>query len=391
MAPTHSALPTGRLPYLPALDGVRTLAVLLVLASHVGLGVARGGGIGVTVFFALSGYLITTLLLAEHAAGGVRLGAFYLRRSARLVPAMLVMLLGVLVMYTVFPDLPKRHDTFVGIALTPVYVVNWMVAFGHGAGTVGHAWSLATEEQFYLLWPLVLLAVLRRGSVRWLMRLAVLGCALALVDRIALWSGPDSVERLYNGLDTDVDQLLWGCALAAGLLLHRERIARASALLFWPAAALLVVASVRGLPVTGPGETVGVTVVSLCSCVVLGRLVTAPRSGPSRLLAWRPLSSAGRVSYGMYLWQSPIAVLVVAQQWTGRAATDALVVAVLTYLVALLSARYVERPVQAWARRRVGRTGEAGSGPDTASGADPAAVVAAQAHAAPTSPRPTSH
>src|SRR5690554_4146704 len=161
---------TARLRYLPALDGLRAFAVAGVLCYHGGLAWAQGGFLGVDLFFVLSGFLITTLLLREHEdRGAIALGAFWIRRARRLLPA-LGLLIVLVILYALFVAAPDELRTIRGDALATLgYVANWRFiatddsyfALFQAPSPLRHVWSLAIEEQFYLLWPLIVYGVLR--------------------------------------------------------------------------------------------------------------------------------------------------------------------------------------------------------------------------------------
>ena len=179
--------------YVPALDGVRALAVAAVLAFHGGMSWARGGYLGVDAFFVLSGYLITTLLLTEwQRTGGIALAAFWGRRARRLLPALLLLIVVVTIAArSLLP--PEEVRLLRGDGLAAVfYVANWQMLLGGGdyfaqtaaPSPLEHTWSLAIEEQFYLLWPLLLLVLL--ASRRPLRRLVVVCAAGAVASAVAL-------------------------------------------------------------------------------------------------------------------------------------------------------------------------------------------------------------
>src|SRR3954462_11377718 len=178
--------------YIPGLDGLRAIAVLAVLAYHLGIGWAGGGLLGVGVFFTLSGYLITDILLAQAGEGGIRLKEFWLARARRLLPALFVMLIVVLAWVTVVG--PHQGPYFRGaVASAALYVNNWWLVFQDvsyfqafaAPGPLDHLWSLSVEEQFYLLWPLLLMAGIAafRRSRR---RLAVATLALVLASTVLM-------------------------------------------------------------------------------------------------------------------------------------------------------------------------------------------------------------
>lgn len=215
-----------RLPYLPGLDGLRALAVLAVLLYHADLPWIPGGFLGVEVFFVISGYLITSLLLAEwRQRGRIDLAGFWLRRARRLLPALYLLLAVTLAFAVVF--LPEEVARLRGDAIAAFgYVTNWYLVLGQESyfETVGrpsllqHLWSLAIEEQFYVLWPLLFAAGISFGIKRWRRRrllLAALVGAASSVLLMALLYRPDlDPSRLYYGTDTRAAGLLIGAALA---------------------------------------------------------------------------------------------------------------------------------------------------------------------------------
>ena len=199
--------------YVPALDGVRAIAVLTVIVFHTFYDRFPGGYIGVDLFFVLSGYLITSNLLAEwENCGRIDMPRFWLRRVRRLAPGLYVFL-ACLAFAALFTKI--RNDVLEAIGFAATYTMNWARAFELGPDTVlAHTWSLAIEQQFYLIWPIVLSALLakagRRGAP-----LAILALILAVLGwRIALEAMHAPGTRIYNGFDTRADALLIGCLLA---------------------------------------------------------------------------------------------------------------------------------------------------------------------------------
>ncbi|TCL76713.1 MULTISPECIES: acyltransferase [unclassified Curtobacterium] len=304
---------------LTQLDGLRGLAVLLVVASHTAESVVPYGGVvGVTTFFVLSGFVITRALLDEaERAGRIHLGRFWLRRAARLLPAWTAVLVVVTVAVIVLAD-PIRGDLPRVLATVGSYTGNHARVLGVELGPFEHTWSLAVEEQFYLVWPLVLilLGVLARTRPR---TAAVALCGL--VGAAVTWRVVGTVvlpyDRLAYGLDTSAAALLVG-ALAAfavrtgslrGLGQIDLRTGRPSAVVLGVGgvgATLLVVLSVCTLPITVgslPGaarwvETAAVAVAALV--VVAGALGGAPALDLA-IARW-----FGTISYGLYLWHYPL-------------------------------------------------------------------------------------
>ena len=239
MQDDESAVSHTRLAYLPALDGMRACAVLAVMMFHGGIPHMDGGFMGVDAFFVLSGFLITSLLLGEwRQALTIKLGAFWARRARRLLPALLLMLLFVAFFASVIVPKGTYGALRLDALATLLYVSNWHFILVNSnyfnetsaSSPLLHTWSLAVEEQFYVIWPLVVLAVMH--FTRSLRALFALCCAAAIAS--ALWmhhvyDGGLNTNRAYLGTDTRSQCLFIGCALAVGLVLltqHRHETGR---------------------------------------------------------------------------------------------------------------------------------------------------------------------
>ena len=354
------------LPYAPGLDGLRGLAVLAVVAYHLELPFApRGGAVGVTLFFTLSGYLITTLLLREvDAGGGVRLGHFYARRALRLLPALLLVVAAVAAYARWWAPPASARTNLDALPAVVFYVANWYRAFEgfESLGLLEHTWTLAVEEQFYLLWPPVLLLVLAvagRSMVSWrrsLLAVALVGSVAPLLVRLAVWEGLEpSAARVLNGTDTAADPLMMGCALATGIALlggldgagrGARRLRRALQVAVWPAGALLLADAVLRLDGRDPERVPitllwGPTLIGLAGTAVVGWTVLRSPA----LLSWRPLRAVGIVSYGLYLWHYPVIRLLHEQLPGEWGAGQQLLALALSALATTLSYQLVERPV----------------------------------------------
>lgn len=364
---------------MPGLDGLRAIAVLAVIAYHLGFGWAPGGLLGVGIFFTLSGYLITDILLAHMARRDMRLADFWLGRARRLLPALFLMLLVVVAWVTVFgPAQPSKfRDAVIAAAL---YVSNWQLIFQDVSyfarfgppEPLGHLWSLAIEEQFYILWPFLLMLGVRfvrerpglPAGVR--PRLAVVTLAMAAASAIAmavLYHPSFDPSRVYDGTDTRAFELLGGAALAMvwpSRLLQPKIAAGARNILDGAgvvglvAIALLIWRTNQYSSFIYHGGLVLLTVATVLVVATLAH--PASRLGP--VLGWGPLRWIGVRSYGIYLWHFPIIVLTSPSGPHGPdLLRDALQVGA-TFGIAALSWRFVEEPVrhgalgQLWKRLR---------------------------------------
>jgi peptidoglycan/LPS O-acetylase OafA/YrhL len=368
--------------YMPGLDGLRAVAVLAVIAFHLGFGWAPGGLLGVGVFFTLSGYLITDILLSQLARHGhIALGRFWLARARRLLPALFAMIFVVVAWVTIFgPAQPQQfRDAVVASAL---YVSNWQLIFGDVSyfarfappGPLNHLWSLAIEEQFYLVWPFLLLIGVKLvretplpSGVR--PRLAVATLALALVSAIlmaALFKPSLDPSRVYYGTDTRAFELLFGAALAMvwpSRKLSRRIPAGARSLLDGLGVAGLAVIALliwRTDQYSSFLYRGGFVLLSIATVLAVAALAhPACRLGP--ILGWKPLRWIGVRSYGVYLWHFPIIVLTTPGGVANGAEPlrEGLQLAAILG-VAALSWKFVEEPVRHGAIGRLWRRARAG-------------------------------
>lgn len=306
------------LRHIPALDGLRAVAVVGVMLFHGGVSWMPGGFLGVDVFFVLSGYLITTLLLRERVGQGrIDLRAFWVRRLRRLLPALLLLLAAVGIAAPFLVD-PLERASVRGDGLAALaYVANWRFVFTEQSYFSGapsplrHLWSLAVEEQWYVLFPVVVAVALRRAR-----RITPLLAGLvAAAAASALWMShlvPGSVDpsRAYYGTDSRAHSLLVGAILAVAAAqwpLHRFRRTLAGAGVVGAAgvgAAYVLVH--EGDTWMYRGGFLGLAVLS--AALVAGIALPRPDLPLARVLAARPLVAIGQVSYGLYLWHWPVNV-----------------------------------------------------------------------------------
>jgi peptidoglycan/LPS O-acetylase OafA/YrhL len=350
------------LGYLPALDGIRALSLIAILLYHAGFGWARGGYLGVTVFFTLSGFLITGLLLRERdVIGRIDLRGFWGRRARRLVPAVLGLFALVLVLLAAGALTGSR--SMVGDAVaTGGWVANWRFIFAGQtyAGLFGnpspfqHMWSLAVEEQFYLLLPMtVLLTLGRNGRVRRGRLVGVVVAAVAASVVLCAWLyHPTSTTRSYFGTDTRMAEPLIGVLLALALVGGRgirqlaptaRRILDAQALLALGALVLL-------MHRLGEYDARLYRGGFLLTAILAGTVIAAstqPGTLIGRALAAAPLRSIGRVSYGGYVYHWPVFIWLSAER-TGLAAWPLFALRTgVTLVLATASYKLLEVPIRA--------------------------------------------
>jgi peptidoglycan/LPS O-acetylase OafA/YrhL len=322
--------------YNPALDGVRAIAIGFVLFYHSWLDVFPGGWIGVDIFFVLSGYLITSILLSERqSTGRIDFNNFYIRRALRLTPPLLLV-----VIFQFIRSYLSHHGNDIRVAtiIGATYLENWNAILHFGpTDNMMHTWSLGTEEQFYLLWPVSLLFLIRtKQPLVWLSG----AISVMFLSRIILETTGSSIERLEFGLDTRPVGLLVGCFLA---FVPRN---------LWPRNVSL------GVPICALGYLLFVgffTYKGLNLATITGPLLSslatvaiifsaAPETLAARLLSTSPAIYVGKISYGLYLYSMPVYRFL--EQWKGRNRYHLYsgMLIVLIFILAALSYEFVEKP-----------------------------------------------
>ncbi|HEY6426670.1 MAG TPA: acyltransferase family protein [Acidimicrobiales bacterium] len=371
--------------YIPALDGIRGVAIIVIMGYHGGVFLTSGGFYSLDTFFALSGFLITTLLISEwRRTTTIRLGRFWARRARRLLPALLVMLLGV-ALFAAFVVPAGTYPTLRGDSFSALfYYANWhFIANGSNyfnqtalTSPLTHTWSLAVEEQFYLVWPLVVLGLFKLWkSTRVLLVVCVVGALASSIEMGLLYS-PGNVNRLYYGTDTRAQSLLVGAALAVSLSLWADHRRRAGTVPLgadrirrrlggdpaWAVQTAQGRAATLGVGLAGVAFSAllwtfvsyndtfayrgGFLVAALATTAVLFSVVCSQGSVLARSLSVAPLRYVGRISYGMYLWHFPLFIYLDHAR-TGLFGYPLFAVRLaVTLVVATASFYLVERPIR---------------------------------------------
>ncbi|WP_176222227.1 acyltransferase family protein [Tuberibacillus sp. Marseille-P3662] len=351
--------------YMPGLDGIRAIAVCAVMAYHFGFKWAPGGFLGVGVFFVLSGYLITDILVRQWGnTGQIDLRDFWLRRARRLLPGLFLLLIVVAVWMGLFHF--SRFANLWGDWLASFfYVTNWWFIFSDvgyfshfgQSSPLLHLWSLAVEEQFYLFWPFLLLLGLRFiPKCKWLICAIVLVALISVLDMAFLHQpGLMDTSRVYYGTDTRAFSLLIGAVLAlclsseklTGKVTNNKRLRitfdtvgiAGLVILFWM------------FWQTNQYDTFLYRGGMVIQCLATVAVITAavhPLTWISRILGCRPLRWLGVRSYGIYLWHYPILVLTFTSSTSGgvQAIFHMIIQIAAVFLIASISWKFIEKPIR---------------------------------------------
>ena len=358
--------------YMPGLDGLRAIAVLAVIAYHLEIGFAKGGLLGVGIFFTLSGYLITDILMEGWVTRRLKLGQFWLARARRLLPALFLMLIVVMAWVTLGD--PGQLKDLRGAALSSAFFTsNWWLIFQDVSyfdrfgpeSPLSHLWSLAVEEQFYFIWPWLLLLGLRfipdqpgghnaRRRKRQRPRLAMVTLGIALISAIemALLYHPGfDTTRVYEGTDTRAFGLMIGAAVAMvwpSRRLDKNIPVNARNLLDGVGVASLVVIGILIWQTDQYGSFIyrgGLLLLSIATAVLVG-VLAHPASRLGRILGFEPLRWIGVRSYAIYLWQLPIIALTTPPLNSNFNLLRAVIQVAAIFGISALSWKYLEDPIR---------------------------------------------
>ncbi|SIT43651.1 putative Acyltransferase 3 [Paraburkholderia piptadeniae] len=316
--------------YFPGLTGLRGFAVMLVVLFHsnivfAGRALFPGATLGVDMFFVLSGFLITSIIIREQMeTGSFDYKRFYLKRVLRLGPPLVIMLAGFLLFTALFGVPIPLHDALRESAAAFFYVSNWTRALGYGFPKyIGHTWSLSLEEQFYMIWPTTLLVLTRALRRKWLIvSICVLICA-SWFTRCWMAAHEATFDRLYNGSDTRADGLLCGALLAVVLSSIHIDQSSITKLCNWlryasPASMLALIGiSLAGSEISHEGFYITYTAVYVLTCVLILDCVYAQGGIVQAVLRNKTVVWLGMISYGFYLFHFPVAVTAMQYGLTG--------------------------------------------------------------------------
>ena len=376
VAPAKSSGRSARLPYSPALDGLRALAVIAVLIYHAGLHWLPGGFLGVEIFFTISGYLITSLLLSEwRETGRINLGQFWLRRGRRLLPALFLVIVCSLVFAVLFlPDevAKLRADALASFA----YVINWYLIFSQQSyfeavgrpSLLRHLWSLAVEEQFYLIWPLIFVLTMTRFRKRTVLVGVAVAALISMALMAVLYAPGGDPSRVYYGTDTRASGILIGVALAfiwtpgksQGRRIDKLPFDLIGVLAFGALlACCLLISEFDDFLYRG-----GFILTALSTAVLIAAVVHPRGKRLAAVLGSSALVWIGLRSYGIYLWHWPVFMLTRPQLDVSLDGPALLAVRLgLTMALAVLSYHLLETPIRTGALGRSWRALQQAEGP----------------------------
>ena len=346
--------------YLPSLDGLRGISIIAVMAFNTQLLCIQGGFVGVDIFFVLSGFLITALLVQNfHRTSGIGIKHFYFRRALRLFPALLALLLFYAAYALLFQPFDKAVTTLKGELYTLFYIANWVQVppISYHMGGLSHTWSLSVEEQFYIIWPLLLLLLLKLNSKRVIIIILLSLVTISVSLNVWFWQTGIPFLRMYFGSDTRANEILIGCIAAllfsSGIFkrVENSKLARRFNFVKWTfhsAAFISLVGILLSFFYARIDQEFlyngGFVLVSISVACIILDLVLFP-SATSRVFEFAILVWIGRISYGLYLWHYPISEAS-RQLFDGRTSVLFYQVfgLVVTFMVAAASFYLLEQP-----------------------------------------------
>ncbi len=346
------------------LDGIRTLAIIGVIAYHLGLHIVPGGYLGVDTFFALSGYLITGLLLDKISPIGLtEMKIFWARRIRRLLPGLMLMLVAVN-LYVYFSGLSSAYGTLTWDSIASLfYFANWRYLFtqsnyfdisGHPSPLI-HTWSLSIEEQFYIVWPLLIFILVKlisgnKNRMKALMAISFIGAVLSLWDLNVVYFHSNGILRTYYSTDTRAQSILLGCCLCLFMTLRNKLPGRSNGLLAEIAGGVgLVGTIVLFLQVHESSAVIyryGFGLAALCAVLLIYSITQSSHSLVSRLLSFPPITYLGRISYELYLWHWPVIVFLNAAKTSLHGTPLLLVRLGAMVVIASLTYHLIEVPIR---------------------------------------------
>ena len=342
------------LGFRPDIEGLRAIAVILVVLSHAGVGAVAGGYVGVDVFFVISGFLITTLLLKElRGTGTISLRRFYGRRAIRLLPVSTVVLVATLAASWLWLPATRFRSISLDALFGTFYGINWRLAYegtdyldaAEAPSPLQHLWSLAVEEQFYLIWPLLLLAVWAAGRRANRRALVALGALVVVSLAVSVQQTAAAAPWAYFGSHTRAWELGIGAlvAIAAGTL--RRTGAKLAAALTWTGLAAVLAAALTFDERTAfPGHAALLPVLGTAAVIAGG--TAAGGRGAGRLIGTAPFRFVGKLSYGWYLWHWPVLMIWPAAFARPAGVRSNLVFALGALVLAWVTYHLVENPVR---------------------------------------------
>jgi peptidoglycan/LPS O-acetylase OafA/YrhL len=341
----------SKLGNIRELDGLRGAAILGVMFFHSGTPLMKGGFIGVDIFFVLSGFLITTMLIREFdISNSINLKNFYMRRMLRLGPALITLLIVFCLTSFSVLSIEKAHSNYIDAMICFAAFSNWARAFSiHPPYLLNHTWSLSIEQQFYIVWPIIFWILLHFFKNRY--HLAIVTASIAFISwllRICLLMNGATALRLYNGLDTRADALVIGCIL--GIVLSSQMITEDLKVImqrYLMVIAPLAVACLLAYCTIGNWLDrrmyyFGFVIIELLTTTLILDILINPKSIIRRLFAMKWLTWIGTISYGLYLWHYPIYGTMAALGYNDYIIT---IGSFITFLVAALSYYVLERPM----------------------------------------------